>query len=63
MLQKKVFQSSISFQDAAQQALSAGYTPSGQAQNKSGWFIIFAYRRDEQQQQKVFNSDWLKGRL
>lgn len=63
MAQKTVFQSNISFQDAAQKAQAAGYTPTGQAMNKAGWFIVFAIRNEQPQQRSVFNADWLKGKI
>jgi len=62
-MQKSVFQSRISFQDAANRAMSVGFTPTGQI-FRNGLFIVFAAKQEQPvQQHSISGSDWLRGRL
>jgi len=61
---RSIFSSNISFQDAARKAQSAGFTITGQAQNpKTGLFIVFAQRNNNQQQRSALDGGWLRGKI
>jgi len=51
-MQKTVFVSNVSFEDAARQAQQAGYIPIGQAMNRRGQYVIFA-RSDAQNKRDI----------
>lgn len=46
---KTVFTSQVSFEDAAQQAVQAGFQPVGTARNKNGNYVVFAQNIQQDQ--------------
>lgn len=46
---RTVFTSQVSFEDAAQQAVNAGFQPVGTARNKNGNYVVFAQNIQQDQ--------------
>ena len=67
---KGIFTSRVSFEDAQQKALAAGYRPTGQSINKHNQFVVFAVLDQGQAQAQVvpgqrspFDGSWLRGKI
>ena len=58
---KTTFQSRTGFLDAQMACKQAGYIPIGQAQNKSGYYVVFGRLNPQAQQNpnNVFRGGWI----
>lgn len=61
-MQRTVFQSKVSVEDAVAQAQAQGFTVTGSSVNKAGYFVVFATKQ-EQVQRNPLDGSWLIGKI